>query len=61
MEQYGHGCEYEIFTIDGLFDDMIDGWKTYVKEANEKNRTFTYADFKNGKVIMPEMSPKLIA
>lgn len=55
MKQHG-ALPYEVFTINGLFVDMVSEWKDYVMSADPKNRTFTYAEFKNGKVILPETS-----
>lgn len=55
MEQHGT-LPFETFTCDGLFDDMIESWKDYVVSADPKNRTFTYSAFKNGKIVLPEIS-----
>lgn len=52
--------EYEIFTIDDLFTDKeIDDMKSYVENASNDQRTFTYSPFKNGKVISTEMSANI--
>ena len=55
VQQFGKNT-FETFVIDDLFADRIQEWKDFVMNANIKNRTFTYSDFKNGKVIMPEVS-----
>jgi hypothetical protein len=51
---------FEIFTIDDLFTDKeIEDMKTYIENASNDERTFTYSPFKNGKVVDKEMSTKI--
>jgi hypothetical protein len=50
---------YEIFTIDGLYEDAkIEEWLRYVLTNDMKTpfNTSTYDDFKNGKIMHPEYS-----
>ena len=55
ITQYGQR-PFEIFTIPHLFDDKVAEWKEYVASADVRNRTFTCAEFKNGKMIRPDIS-----
>jgi len=56
LEQHSN-IPYEIFTIKADWEkDQISKWLNFVKNANPKNRTFTDAAFKNGKIIEPEIS-----
>lgn len=55
IRQHG-STPFEAFTINDLFQDKIEEWKTLVTSADPTNRTFTYSDFKNGKVIIPDLS-----
>jgi hypothetical protein len=48
--------DFEIFTIDDLFQDKLIEWINFVETASSKNKPFTYSNFKNGKIIMPELS-----
>ena len=50
---------FEIFTIDGLYSkDQIEEWYSYV-DLSPRERPFTNAGFKNGKVILPYISSKM--
>ena len=56
VTQY-HKSPFEVFTIDDLYDeDKILEWKNMVEAADPRERTFTPQDFKNGKIIAPEIS-----
>ena len=47
---------YEIFTIDGLYtDEQIEEWYSYV-DLSPRDRPFTNAGFKNGKIVMTQVS-----
>ena len=61
MQQYSD-IPFEIFTIDNLYSqDEINTYLNYVKNSDIKNRTFTYSDFKNGKMILPEISNNMFS
>ena len=48
---------YEIFTIDCLYSEKeLLEFYNYVKDADPSNRSFTIANFKNGKIINPDWS-----
>jgi hypothetical protein len=56
MEQHSN-VPYEIFTIDKLYTDCeIEQLSEYVEKARDDTRPFTFADFKNGKVIDTDLS-----
>lgn len=56
MQQYSD-IPFEIFTIDNLYtNEEIELFKDYVKNADDKNRTFTSSPFKNGKIINQDFS-----
>lgn len=51
---------FEIFTIDNIFTNgEIAAWDEYVSQASVHNRRFTSTNFKNGKVVEPEISHML--
>lgn len=51
---------FEIFTIDGLYSsEEIKNYLDFVEFADEKNRGFTNSEFKNGKIIRPDISSKM--
>ena len=56
VEQYSK-TDFEIFTIDNLYtDNELDIWIKYIENSDNRNRPFTYSNFKNGKMIMPDLS-----
>jgi Rps23 Pro-64 3,4-dihydroxylase Tpa1-like proline 4-hydroxylase len=56
IRQYSE-IPYEIFTIDNIYTDSeIEHLKKLVENADNKNRTFTCSNFKNGKVVNEQLS-----
>ena len=49
--------EFRVFTIDNMYSEHeLSMFDEYVKQASDKNRSFTNSPFKNGKMIEPEIA-----
>lgn len=56
LQQYSD-IPFEIFIIDNLYkQEEILLFKNYVENSDINNRTFTHSEFKNGKIIKPNLS-----